>query len=123
MTAHSGVFGRYDPHAFPVLEADSNLRLPDTPPKSASSSRCGSGLGSSKKSPHRPNGTIPPAWPSPAPTTTPRARNSKSSLDDVMELLETSYDQLGIKPERRFWTTDPDSDMAQTQRMTTEGRQ
>ena len=40
-----------------------------------------------------------------------------------MELLETSYDQLGIKPERRFWTTDPDSDMAQTQRMTTEGRQ
>ena len=33
MTAHSGVFGRYDPHAFPVLEADSNLRLPDNPPE------------------------------------------------------------------------------------------
>ena len=32
-------------------------------------------------------------------------------LDDVMELLETTYDQLGIKPERRFWTTTPDSDM------------
>ena len=35
-------------------------------------------------------------------------------LDGVTELLETTYERLGIEPERRFWTTGPDSDTAQT---------
>ncbi|MCY4431773.1 MAG: hypothetical protein OXC11_15475 [Rhodospirillales bacterium] len=32
-------------------------------------------------------------------------------LDGVTELLETTYERLGIEPERRFWTTTPDSEM------------
>ena len=34
-------------------------------------------------------------------------------LDGVIELLETTYERLDIRPERRFWTTSPDPDTAE----------